>query len=155
MTLRCLPLRCGFIGVYVPCRSIPLVKRHCLSSTEKQHQCSGSPCLRLNTSTAFISTHYNQRRALGATWSLAGWLDSLQSAGCERGHLSRALQVSREREGERCKGLFEEQWRIRNTLSLSCIGQGFPAKTFLINFPLSYYIGCNLRMPFSTMLFYH
>lgn len=46
-----------------------------------------------------LSTHYNQRRALGATWSLAGWLSSLQSADCERGHLSGAVRVSGEREG--------------------------------------------------------
>lgn len=49
-------------------------------------------------------------RALGATWSLAGWLGSLQSAGCERGHPSRALRVSRER-AERGEGLFEERQR--------------------------------------------
>lgn len=31
--------------------------------------------------------------------------------------------------GDGCKGLFEEQWRIRNTLSFSRTGQGFPVKT--------------------------
>lgn len=129
---RCvvLPLRRGFIGFYVTCRSIPLVKTHCLDSSEQQLQRSGSPRRSLSTSTAFLSAHYNQWRAPGETWSLAGWLNSLQSAGCERGHLSRALRVPGEREGEGCKGLFQEQWRIRNTLSLSCTGQGFPVKTY-------------------------
>lgn len=54
-------------------------------------------------------------RALGATWSLAGWLGSLQSAGCKRGHLSRAQRVSGEKV-EAGKGLFEEKLRIENTL---------------------------------------
>lgn len=55
-----------------------------------KHQCSGSVPPPLS--------HPPSRRrtgVLGANWILNDWLSSLLSAGCERGHLSRALRGGR------------------------------------------------------------
>lgn len=76
----------------------------------------------------------------GEHWErLGAWLAGSAHSrvlGCERGHLSRALRVSREGEEKGCKGLFKEQRRIRNTLSECFTGQGFSVKAQSINFLL-------------------
>lgn len=104
MALSCPPLRGGFIGLYVACRSIPLVKKSIVWAPLQLWLSVRA------TAPPLLSYPPTIIRALGATWSLAGWLGSLQSAGCERGHPSRALQVSGER-AERGEGLFEERQR--------------------------------------------
>ena len=111
----------------------PSCKVHCLGSLEQQLQCSGSLCLSLSTSTAFLSTLYNQWRALGATWSLAGWLCWFRSAGCKRGHLSKTVHVSGEGEQKGFKELFVEWQRIGKNLTSNCTGQGFCVKTYWNN----------------------
>ena len=106
MALRCLAFHCGVDLLASMWQADPsLLKKHIVWASQSSSSSSVLALSRsLSTSTAFLSTHYNQRSALGATWSLAGWLSSLRSAGCERGHLSRALQVSGERQGKDARG---------------------------------------------------